>query len=331
MSPSTQYSIITNTNYRCTKWSDTYKCKHISIDIDSIITSSKRLDAINGIAFNSARSQQLSQAPSSPTTLTSTLTLTASSLHLSDLTSKQQPSDKRDHVVQQMEQAVIEMLNAGDSRDAIATAINGIAFNSAWSQQLSQASLLSSVMASDILVAVGLFFYALASNPASAGVVSLVNSAVRADKFSSVAPVYEVVIAALTHGSSIMPSALPPLLFSKSPLTVPSTILLSVPSDMSSAVPCTVPSASPTVLRSAASNPTGKVNKHKHIHRVMAIFILYMYFIIAFVCLVFFLCLLIIYWKTVSVFVFSFSTSISLLFLLSLVFFFTGWLFIERW
>ena len=142
---------------------------------DAIVT------ATNGIAFDSARSQQLSQAP--PTPIASPFALTASSSQLSELTSEQQPSDKCDRVVQQMEQAVTEMLNARESRDAIVTAINGIAFDSARSQQLSQALLSKSVI-------VGSFFYALASNAVAAGVTSLMNSSMSADEFSSEAGTY---------------------------------------------------------------------------------------------------------------------------------------------
>ena len=50
-----------------------------------------------------------------------------------------QPSG-REPVIQQMEQAVKEMLNAGESRDSIVTAINAVAFNNARSQQISCAA-----------------------------------------------------------------------------------------------------------------------------------------------------------------------------------------------
>ena len=93
-------------------------------------------------------------------------------------------------------------------------------------QQLLLASLSPRVMENDKPVAGYSFFHAFASNIASADVASLVNSTLSADKFSSEAPVYEVVIASLTHGSSAVPSALPPLLPSNIPLTVPSTYIV---------------------------------------------------------------------------------------------------------
>ena len=73
-------------------------------------------------------------------TNTSPSTLTATSFQLSKLTSEQQPTDNRDTVLQQMDQTIVEMLNAGENRDSIVTAINAIAFNNARLQQISRAA-----------------------------------------------------------------------------------------------------------------------------------------------------------------------------------------------
>ena len=64
-----------------------------------------------------------------------------------------------------------------------------------------------------------------ASNTASVGVTSLDNSTVSVDDFSSDAPEFEVVTAALTHRSSVMPNVLPSLLPSNIPLSYDSELV----------------------------------------------------------------------------------------------------------